>query len=138
MALRPYALKQAAKYFTLYFIPLFQTSTLGEFVECQVCFTPFTKEVLTFRSEHERDLQAQKDYLRGIKAISDQMDAGIPIQVLASSLVRSGLTERTAAIALYAATKGEIRRCPKCSSVFKATVGFCSTCGTELLAKTSL
>jgi hypothetical protein len=30
-----------ARYFTLYFIPLFETANLGEFIVCQVCQSAF-------------------------------------------------------------------------------------------------
>ena len=43
---RPYKKKRATRYFTLYFIPLFETKNLGEFVECQVCKTNFDPKVL--------------------------------------------------------------------------------------------
>ena len=39
--LRPYKQKRVSKMFTLYFIPLFETKNLGEFVECQVCRSGF-------------------------------------------------------------------------------------------------
>jgi len=43
---RPYKLKRYAKYFTLFFIPLFKIKTLGEQVECQKCFMSFKTKVL--------------------------------------------------------------------------------------------
>ena len=43
---RPYKLKRYAKYFTLFFIPLFKIKTLGEQVECQKCFMSFKPKVL--------------------------------------------------------------------------------------------
>ncbi len=45
-SLRPYKLKRYAKYFTLFFIPLFQIKNLGEQVECQKCFMSFKPKVL--------------------------------------------------------------------------------------------
>ena len=44
--LRPYKQKRASKMFTLYFIPLFETKNLGEFVECQVCRSGFDPKIL--------------------------------------------------------------------------------------------
>lgn len=44
--LRPYVQKKVSKMFTLYFIPLFETQNLGEFVECQVCQSGFDPKIL--------------------------------------------------------------------------------------------
>jgi hypothetical protein len=38
--------KHVARYFTLYFIPLFKTKDLGEFIECQTCKSGFDPKVL--------------------------------------------------------------------------------------------
>src|SRR5215217_4668903 len=43
---RLYIQKKVSKMFTLYFIPLFVTKNLGEFVECQVCGSGFEPEIL--------------------------------------------------------------------------------------------
>jgi hypothetical protein len=45
-AQRPYVHKRIARYFTLFFIPLFRLRTLGEYVECQVCRRAFKPIVL--------------------------------------------------------------------------------------------
>lgn len=42
----PYQLKQLGQYFTLYFIPLFQTKDHGLFVECMVCGNKYKEDVL--------------------------------------------------------------------------------------------
>jgi hypothetical protein len=46
-AQRPYVHKLIARYFTLFFIPLFKIRTLSEYVECQVCQRAFKPIVLT-------------------------------------------------------------------------------------------
>lgn len=43
---RDYAYKQVKRWFTLYFIPLFPTRTLGEYVECAGCGAAWKPEVL--------------------------------------------------------------------------------------------
>jgi zinc-ribbon family len=43
---RPYKHKRVSKYFTLYFIPLFEIQKLGEVVECQVCKSGFDPKIL--------------------------------------------------------------------------------------------
>ena len=47
-SLQRYEHHVTGKYFTLYFIPLFKTKTLGEYVECQSCFMTFKPEVLEY------------------------------------------------------------------------------------------
>lgn len=44
-----YSLKRLDKYFTLYFVPIFQTKVLGRFVECQSCKNQFKEEVLNYK-----------------------------------------------------------------------------------------
>ena len=44
--LRPDKEKRVSKMFTLYFIPLFETKNLGEFVEYQVCRSGFDPHIL--------------------------------------------------------------------------------------------
>jgi len=52
---RQYKHKRAARYFTLFFIPLFQIETLGEFVECQSCRQTFSATCWT--TNHRRLLR---------------------------------------------------------------------------------
>ena len=50
-----YSHQRVARYFTLYFIPLFPTSTLGEYVRCMRCSSEFKPVVLTM---HPDELEA--------------------------------------------------------------------------------
>jgi hypothetical protein len=43
--------ERVSRYFTLYFIPLFETKKLGEYIECQTCLKTFKPEVLQFRRQ---------------------------------------------------------------------------------------
>lgn len=45
---RPYDQKRVRRFFTLYFIPLFPTSTLGQYVECRGCQGTFEPGVLSY------------------------------------------------------------------------------------------
>ena len=45
-ARRTFKQKRIERYFTLFFIPLFRIARLGEYVECQTCFTTFKTDVL--------------------------------------------------------------------------------------------
>jgi hypothetical protein len=59
-SLRPYKRKKVAKYFTLYFIPLFATENYGEFVECQACENTYKPEVLEQGPVIQRELELQE------------------------------------------------------------------------------
>ena len=47
----PYAHMRVSRYFTLYFIPLFPTSTLGTYVRCGYCRGELRDEILQFSRE---------------------------------------------------------------------------------------
>jgi uncharacterized membrane protein YebE (DUF533 family) len=53
---RMYFLMMVKRWFTFYFIPIFPTSTLGEYVECQTCKSTFNEQVLKLdpKGDHER------------------------------------------------------------------------------------
>ena len=133
--LRPYDLLRVSKYFTLYFIPLFPTSTLGEYVECKVCFTTFKPEVLTYTPASWNTQRSDPAVQALVDGIAKELDKGIPLQVVAKALTDKGIPEQAAAVALFAATQGKIKTCTRCGSVYKASLSYCSTCGTLLPAQ---
>jgi hypothetical protein len=49
-ARRGFKHKRVVRYFTLFFIPLFPLGRLGEYVECQTCFTTHKTEALNLPS----------------------------------------------------------------------------------------
>ena len=49
---------RVSRYFTLYFIPLFPTSTLGEYIRCDHCDGEFNTTVLDLTREDVEDAQA--------------------------------------------------------------------------------
>jgi hypothetical protein len=56
---RTYIHKQVARYFTLFFIPLFKIKTLAEYVECQTCRRAFKPEILGLVSSEGSGISAQ-------------------------------------------------------------------------------
>ncbi|MBC8234710.1 MAG: zinc-ribbon domain-containing protein [Anaerolineales bacterium] len=123
---RHYIHKEMGKYFTLYFIPLFRTSMLGEFIECQTCFTPFEKAVLNYENS------VAKNAKKLIDVIQDEIESGIPLQVTFKSLLDSGVSKDAANTAISMATKGQMKICKSCEAVFTASLNFCSLCGKSL------
>ena len=59
---RPYELKRAGNYFSLFFIPLIRIQKLGEYVECQVCKNRFDPKVLGTASQGTLQLVASTRY----------------------------------------------------------------------------
>jgi hypothetical protein len=124
--LRPYEHKQVGKYFTLYFIPLFQTSNLGEYIECKVCFTPFEKSVLDYDPGLQKEMQ---DFL--VK-IQEQLDSGLPVHIIYEGLIKEGASEDVANNVIAIATKGKFKVCNECKLIYSAALSFCSNCGKKL------
>jgi hypothetical protein len=85
--IRPYKQKRASKYFTLYFIPLFETKNLGEFVECQACRTTFDPKILEPNSQAMLRLVASTRYA---------LLHGTPPNEMKSQLMQSGADSQTA------------------------------------------
>ena len=90
---RPYKLKRYAKYFTLFFIPLFQLKNLGEQVECQKCFMSFNLKVLE-HSPKIKTTPAKSDKKPGAEPIKSRA----PFQVLVFPYRQAGDTEYEHAI----------------------------------------
>jgi len=57
----PYTHLRVARYFTLYFIPLFPTATLGQYVQCGRCGTQLSEAVLS--CTREQILQTTKPWI---------------------------------------------------------------------------
>jgi hypothetical protein len=100
--LRPYKFKRVGKYFTLYFIPLFETKKLGEYVECQHCHQTFNPEVLNLNPtpQAEQPLPVLK--------------AELTTNEMAKSMSQNSIT------------------CSKCNRVNSAQNIVCSKCGVVL------
>lgn len=57
-----YNLKRIGQYFTLYFIPIFETKNLGKYVECSSCKEHFKEKVLSYRNEASHN--TENEYLK--------------------------------------------------------------------------
>jgi len=129
----PYIHKRFARYFTLYFIPLFETKKLGEYIECQVCFTPYKPEVLEYSRKtliDQRDIGEFQNEL--ISKINKDLESGIPVQIIVKSLIEGGVPKQDALKILYIVTNGKIKICSQCEALFTGKLSFCSLCGGQL------
>jgi hypothetical protein len=128
-----YQHKRVARYFTLYFIALFQTENLGEFIECQSCCFTFKMEVLNLTQSLR--VEQEKQQLEAKKVIDDLREAltgGASLQSVKSMIKASGGNEEVALAVLAAATEGKVKYCKNCGTQFIEDLSFCSVCGTPL------
>lgn len=79
--IRHYKQKRVSKYFTLYFIPLFKTKTIGEYVECQACKSGYETKVLDPVSQQMLKMVAITKY---------SLLRGTPLDDVKSRLVGAG------------------------------------------------
>lgn len=121
---RNYAHKRVSRYFTLYFIPLFPTSTLGEYVECFGCGETYTPEVLSYRppSAAERLVHTADVYL----------NEGLPMHMVMQKLIALGADQKVAQQACLAASGDLVHQCDDCKYAFKNTTKSCLNCGKSL------
>ena len=123
-AIQPYKRKRVARYFTLFFIPLFPIQTLGEFVECQSCRQTYKPEVLNYKPPSPAE--------RLLFAVRKDLENGIPIHMVQQKLIANGTDQETAQKMIDAATGGNQVKCSKCGFTYLRTINLCANCGNRL------
>jgi len=120
---RRYEHKQAKRYFTLYFVPLFPMGDLGEFVECQTCRVTFKPEVLTLKPP-----KPQPNLAAMLNSAKSALESGQPIEYVTRDLVAAGV-ERELVLNLINGLIGERRKvCKQCNLTYAANVETCLEC----------
>ena len=122
---RPYVRKKVTNYFTLYFIPLFPTHELSEFVTCQVCQTSYATDVLKPSAESRA--------LEGVETARAQLKSGLAVQSIVAGLLQAGSSREDAAVAIYAAAEGKLTACNQCQLLYAGHLAYCSNCGLRLV-----
>ena len=130
-ARRAYRLRQAARYFTLYFIPIFQTQQLGEVVECQTCKVTFQPAVLQLREGTPRAAKST-DLAKLMNAIPDRLRGGEPLEYVTRDLTAAGIDLTVARGAVNAAAGTPLRKCAQCSLTYVSGISQCKSCGRAL------
>ena len=69
--------EEVSKYFTLYFIPLFKTHKLGEYLECQTCLKTFKPEVMEYSRQFDRGIETDSSRLQSSIQSTTQAPASI-------------------------------------------------------------
>jgi len=123
--LRLYKHKRLARYFTVYFLPIFPLQSLGEVIQCQTCQHAYRLEELQqlARLVPERDL---------LKAVTLELQRGLPLHRLQRRLVQDGLDRSEAARIVHQSTHGQQRTCPQCQFSYLPSVRYCTNCGHAL------
>ncbi len=121
---RPYRHKRVAKYFTLYFIPLFQTENLGEYIECQVCLQTYKPEVLNYEPPSAAE--------RLLVAVRRELESGMPLHMLQKKLEGLGINGEDSVQLVNAATGSSQKTCANCGFKYLGNITLCSNCGSSL------
>jgi rubredoxin len=127
--LRAYIRRRSARYFTLYFIPLFQVENKGEFVECRTCGYIYPPDVLEPGG-------AQRLYWgqRTTETIRTSLQAGMPIHMLMRKLVGDGFNPELAFHNVWVVMGEVAHTCPRCQFTYHQSIRVCANCGAELEA----
>ena len=123
-AQKPYIHKEVSRYFTLFFIPVFKTKKLGEYLQCGGCQTTFKPEVL--------QIEPLSEGQRILLNIKGDLASGTPLQMVEKKLINAGLEADAAGRIVKEATPEAVRECSTCNLTYVASIRKCSNCGAEL------
>jgi zinc-ribbon family len=121
---RTYHHMRSTVYFTLYFIPLFKTRDLGEYVECQTCKQGFQMDILQYEPPTQVQIMTAQ--------VQDELEAGLPLHMAQKKLTSNGVSETDAKQIINTASRGLTKTCQGCSFEYISTVNLCSNCGGRL------
>jgi DNA-directed RNA polymerase subunit M/transcription elongation factor TFIIS len=134
-AQRLYYHKMAARYFTLYFIPLFPLQQLGEIVECQTCKVAYQTSVLSMsRPKAEKQNNVATNLAELINNVPARLKNGDPLDYVIRDLTAAGVDLDIARQTVQSAAGSSLRKCPHCGLVYINEVGTCAECGRTLPA----
>lgn len=121
---RAYKLIRVARYFTLYFIPLFETENLGEFVKCVYCNQGYKPEVLDYRPP--------TDYEKLIMVVKAEIETGSPLQFARQKLIGAGGDAAEIDKSIAAIVAKGARHCDNCRLTYLPGIRCCTNCGAAL------
>ena len=121
---RKYKHKRIGRYFTLYFIPVFQIEKLGEYVECQACHKVYPVEVLK--------LKPPANPQRILTDVEKDLQSGMAVQQVLAKLMNTGLRQDMAQKVIDTVVGERRKKCNNCGAEYLDTVQFCGACGHAL------
>ena len=105
--MKEYIHQEIGKYFTLYFIPVFETKKITDYVECSGCHNSYKTSIL----EISENIAA----INAITSVRTLLEAGMPFEIAAAELSSSGLDKDAGMKSSFPCFK---RQNPKMSSLF--------------------
>lgn len=124
---QPFFHKRIARYFTLYFIPLFPIANYGEHIQCGSCGGQYEMDVLNYRPPSQGERMAL--------SLRTDLDSGLPLHMAQQKMISAGLDKETAQKMVEFAAEKPYSYCGKCNFYFRQTVRACTSCGGQLAAR---
>ncbi|MGL4460537.1 MAG: zinc-ribbon domain-containing protein [Planctomycetia bacterium] len=121
---QPYRQFRVATYFTLYFIPLFETRHHGDYIKCDECDGQFQPSVLEYEPPSKTE--------RMVQAIRADLATGTPVQMARTKLLNAGVEAEVAENLVSSAAGDNQARCGACNLSFIENIVRCSACGGSL------
>jgi hypothetical protein len=122
-----YRLKRVSRYFTLYFIPLFELENLGSFVFCCGCGGQYHTRVLNY--EPPREQREEHEPVSMEEWAEKELLSGTPVEMAITKIANMGMPRAAAEKAVNKVVNGRTRTCGKCNLSYIADVPRCSGCG---------
>ncbi|WP_434778246.1 zinc-ribbon domain-containing protein [Neisseria sp. Ec49-e6-T10] len=122
---QPYKQITVARYFTLYFIPLFPTQTLGTYIKCATCHAEYNESVLTYVPPTEDEKLRYSVY--------EDLASGMPVQMVIQKKQNQGFSEFDAKSAVNDVLEGNKNSCVSCQLDFLSNIENCSNCGENIV-----
>ncbi len=128
MTQRDYKLKQATRYFTLFFIPIIPLGKIGEFVECQTCHAMFEPGVLSLKAP----AAPPPSLSQLLNTAKTRLEHGTPVEYLIRDMTAAGLDRDIAQSTMNTLLKTERKTCHTCGLSYHPQTQACASCGKPL------
>ncbi|MCX8574390.1 MULTISPECIES: zinc-ribbon domain-containing protein [unclassified Gilliamella] len=115
-----YTQVKVARYFTLFFIPIFSFQTLGRYIRCNHCHSEYNENVLKYVPPTLEE-EIGKD-------VEQELKSGTPISMMINKLKTQGLDEQQATKLVDQIVSGNIVTCHHCKKEFLKGVEKCPLC----------
>ncbi len=125
-ARRNFLHKNFGESLSVYFITLFQYSSIEAYVECQTCFAEYEPGIL------QCDPAAGSEVAPLRPGIAGLLERGASIQEVYRDMIRTGTGKEAAKAAIAAVTLGRTKKCRVCELEYLDSLKFCAACGVAL------
>ena len=119
-----YTQVKMARYFTLFFIPIFSFQTLGRYIRCNHCHSEYNENVLNYVPPSLEE-EIGND-------VEQELKSGTPISMMINKLKTQGLDQKQATRLVDQVVSGNIVTCQHCKMEFLKGVEKCSLCEGKL------